>query len=292
MKYEFTLAFFISSLFRRELESFEWYQSYRDIRDVIHKECYYYKPKESTQETEKQSPVGICFPEKSMCRVLIVGCGNSKFGEDMIKDGWLGKLLTIFLFCDHFKTHILVLTLIKFKGGVDNVDYSQVVIDQMKEKYSDAFYRKLQQSQNQLNKRNEKLPKLSSNKTYKGKKTDRNGSKLRSIRRMTFDCVDVTDSLPFADRSYDVIICKGTLDSIMCSRGADFKVNTMMKECHRVLNQHGIFFIVSHGKPQNRNVYFEPRVKNDVALWSNFKVEKVPKGGVDAVLPEKTNPSM
>ena len=50
------------------------------------------------------------FPEYDRCRVLILGCGNSPFGEKMMNDGW---------------------------GSVVNIDFSSVVIEQMKKKYKD-----------------------------------------------------------------------------------------------------------------------------------------------------------
>jgi SAM-dependent methyltransferase len=56
------------------------------------------------------------FPSREAARVLILGCGNSKFGEDMQRDGWTGEIV--------------------------NVDFSSVVIDQMQSKYSDEFYKK------------------------------------------------------------------------------------------------------------------------------------------------------
>ena len=42
-------------------------------------------------ETEKKA---CKFPSKDLCRVLIVGCGNSRLGEDMMSDGWNGSLIT------------------------------------------------------------------------------------------------------------------------------------------------------------------------------------------------------
>jgi len=49
------------------------------------------------------------FPPQEKYRVLILGCGNSTFGHDMIQDGF---------------------------GHITNVDFSSTVIEQMKTKYS------------------------------------------------------------------------------------------------------------------------------------------------------------
>lgn len=50
------------------------------------------------------------FPDRDKCRVLILGCGNSTFGADMLRDGWI--------------------------GGILNVDFSPTVICQMQQTYA------------------------------------------------------------------------------------------------------------------------------------------------------------
>ena len=52
-------------------------------------------------------------PPRKDCRVLVVGCGNSRLAEDMVRDGWT--------------------------GGIVGVDWSSVVIGQMEAKYSPAY---------------------------------------------------------------------------------------------------------------------------------------------------------
>ena len=88
------------------------------------------------------------FPENDRCKVLILGCGNSNFSLEMLQDGW---------------------------GSIINIDFSSVVIEQMKKKYDDYS------------------------------------------DSMEFICADITKSLPFSDESFDLIICKGTLDAILTS---------------------------------------------------------------------------
>mmetsp|Transcript_24215 Transcript_24215/g.51435 ORF Transcript_24215/g.51435 Transcript_24215/m.51435 type:complete len:195 (+) Transcript_24215:528-1112(+) len=55
------------------------------------------------------------FPSRAKCRVLILGSGNSPFGEDMRNDGWTGDIV--------------------------NVDFSSVVIDQMTKKHESKHER-------------------------------------------------------------------------------------------------------------------------------------------------------
>ena len=57
------------------------------------------------------------FPDRNKSRVLILGCGNSRLGEDMIRDGWT--------------------------GGVTCVDWSDVVIQQMQAKYANSAVQRL-----------------------------------------------------------------------------------------------------------------------------------------------------
>lgn len=88
--------------------------------------------------------------------------------------------------------------------------------------------------------------------------TSNGTTNMSFIPPMTFECVDVTQQLPYPDDSFDLIVNKGTLDAILCSNGAISNANAMMEECARVLNpRHGKMVVVSYGSPENRRVYFE-----------------------------------
>lgn len=96
--------------------------------------------------------------------------------------------------------------------------------------------------------------------------------------RMVFKLADVTRSIPFPDSAFDLIVCKGTLDAILCGAGAAANARTFMEECSRVLDEsHGVMLIVSHGSPDNRNVYLE-----DEKVWpGGVELHKVPKPRID-----------
>jgi SAM-dependent methyltransferase len=147
------------------------------------------------------------------CRVLILGCGNSTFGEDMIRDGWSGPIF--------------------------NIDFSSVVIEQMKNKYS--------------------------NKKFSD----------RYCPHMNFICGDITKGLPFQDQSFDLIVCKGTFDSILCGEGSAASAKTVIAECARVLaNGHGVLFLVSYGNPDSRVVFLEH--DNDISYyWKEVSIHNV-----------------
>ena len=159
------------------------------------------------------------FPAKEKCRVLIVGCGTSRLGEEMMIDGWT--------------------------GGIKNVDYSNVVIEQMKNLYDKEFYRKLRNrlkrekkgNQGNFKKSNQGcLSSLENKKNQLPTADDKASVDVKepynesSIIEMTFECADVTKRLPYQDSSIDLILIKGTLDSVLCSNGAIKGVKSMMQE--------------------------------------------------------------
>ena len=219
-------------------------------------------------------PVAAEFPLKEHCKVLIVGCGSSRLGEDMMKDDWV--------------------------GGIVNVDYSKVVIEQMKKRHHDeAIYRRIQAKLNRekraaeaevLDYRDDQSSRKTQSATTNQKKktattptrdADKKSTQSSQIPRMKFECVDVTKSLPYPDASFDLIVNKGSMDSILCSNGSISNTKIMMKECSRVLKSHGSMIVVSHGKAEDRLVYFE----NDEQWWSGgVKVYKVPKPNVGALV--------
>jgi RAT1-interacting protein len=116
-------------------------------------------------------------------------------------------------------------------GGIMNVDFSQVVIDKMQAKYNDDFFQTFQ--------------------SY-------NRQHTMGKRPLEFLCADVMEGLPFEDASFDLIVCKGTLDAILQTSGAGSNCRFTMQECHRVLRgSHAALVVVTHGNPESRLVHFE-----------------------------------
>lgn len=212
-------------------EPYEWYQSYHSIRQLLtpgilsasygidlSQPC---RALELTTNCHQGESISSNFqPSKAQARVLILGCGNSRFSEDMLQDGWT--------------------------GGITNVDFSDVVIEQMQQKYNDADYQR-----------------------FSNIVLDSNQMK----HAMTFVCADVTVGLPFDDYSFDIIVCKGCMDAILQKPGHN--VRRMMAECHRLLRG-GTMIVVTHGNPESRIVHFE---NEHDEWWEKVGIHTIPKNG-------------
>jgi len=145
-----------------------------------------------------------------------------------------------------------------WEGGIVNVDFSSVVVQQMREKYGDAFHKALLEK-----------------KKVKGDSD--------SFVKMTYDCRDVTKTLPYADGYFDLILCKATLDAILCSAGNSHSARAFMKESCRILNKdHGVLVTVTHGTKESRLVYFENTSDPTDEWWKGgVTFHPVPRPAVD-----------
>ncbi|CAM9281583.1 unnamed protein product [Phaeothamnion confervicola] len=65
------------------------------------------------------------------------------------------------------------------------------------------------------------------------------------------------NNLNFPDETYDVVIDKACLDSVLCGEGSTVNVTKMCNEISRVLKAHGLYFVVSYGAPENRLTFLE-----------------------------------
>lgn len=85
--------------------------------------------------------------------------------------------------------------------------------------------------------------------------------KYLNVPQLQYMTMDVLDMSYFGDCSFDGVIDKGTLDSIMCGMGAPCNAETMLTEISRVLKPGGVYMLITYGDPRlrmphlNRNVY-------------------------------------
>jgi ubiquinone/menaquinone biosynthesis C-methylase UbiE len=68
--------------------------------------------------------------------------------------------------------------------------------------------------------------------------------------------MDARDLL-YPDNEFDAVIDKSTLDCILCGDEAYKNAGKMLMESQRVLKEGGYLFIVSYGKPEDREFHFE-----------------------------------
>ncbi|KAM3134123.1 hypothetical protein pb186bvf_013744 [Paramecium bursaria] len=64
-------------------------------------------------------------------------------------------------------------------------------------------------------------------------------------------------AMEFEDGSFDGIIDKATLDSILCGESSANNAQKMISEIHRVLQPKGVYFVISYGLPEHRLLYLE-----------------------------------
>ena len=225
--------------------------------------------------------------QRAQARVLNIGCGSSRLSEDMLRDGWT--------------------------GGIVNVDFSNVVIDQLKAKVGGFFFVFVFACKGDnfliflgftisifallffslffcshptlcvslslcVFKYNDAY--------YKNNNIHIPHSELRKEEPMTFVCANVNEGLPFADGSFDLIVCKASLDAILQQQN---NARHMMAECHRLLKDNATTTVttvsttsttstllltptmicITHGNPESRLVHFEnPRDE----WWDNVGI--------------------
>ena len=100
-----------------------------------------------------------------------------------------------------------------------SVDFSPPVIDQMKQRYSETIE--------------------------------------QSEHKFDFQCMDVRDMKALKTSAYDLIIDKGTLDSILCGTDSNKHSTQMLTECRRLLTASGILLVITYGAPSNRLSYLQ-----------------------------------
>lgn len=169
--------------YEADKEPFEWYQNYSGIRHFFSPRYLSKKHVVDDTRTDKADP----FHSTKDCRVLIAGCGNSQVGETMLSDGYT---------------------------KITNIDFSSIVIKQMKAKYDDDFYKKLYTRLRRERKLGDDdvAPLM---KSSPGKKPANirskhvpTRSKQKAMEKMAFECQDLTKKLKFSDESFDLIFCK------------------------------------------------------------------------------------
>jgi SAM-dependent methyltransferase len=75
--------------------------------------------------------------------------------------------------------------------------------------------------------------------------------------------MDACGGLGFGDASFDGVLDKGTLDSVLCGENSTANAGKLCADVARVLKPGGTFILVSYGTPQDRLMHLE----NDDYRW-------------------------
>ncbi|EAY04958.1 hypothetical protein TVAG_040100 [Trichomonas vaginalis G3] len=91
-------------------------------------------------------------------------------------------------------------------------------------------------------------------------------------KRNKFEVGDIRN-LEYRKNSFDLVIDKGTMDSMMCAETSQHDIGKMFKEISRVLKPGGTFIEISNACEELRLSYFQPTLYN----WKILGVIKIPK---------------
>ena len=74
--------------------------------------------------------------------------------------------------------------------------------------------------------------------------------------KMVFKQMDILDMSEIKEGEFNVVLDKGTLDSILCGDNSTPNAQKMLKEIKRVLAPNGIYICVTYGDEEHRKKFF------------------------------------
>lgn len=98
--------------------------------------------------------------------------------------------------------------------------------------------------------------------------------KYEHIPQLKYMQMDVRDMSFFPDESFDSVIDKGTLDSLLCGNNAPISAKQMLGEVSRLLKPRGVYMLVTYGDPTVR----VPHLNRPVYSWK-IKLYIIPRPG-------------
>ncbi|KAL8542216.1 hypothetical protein ACS0TY_003178 [Phlomoides rotata] len=88
-------------------------------------------------------------------------------------------------------------------------------------------------------------------------------NKYENVPQLKYKEMDVRDMSFFPDDSFESVIDKGTLDSLMCGTDAPFSASQMLGEVSRLLKPGGVYMLITYGDPTVRM----PHINRPVYNW-------------------------
>ncbi|KAJ6852337.1 methyltransferase-like protein 13 isoform X1 [Iris pallida] len=101
--------------------------------------------------------------------------------------------------------------------------------------------------------------------------------KCAHIPQLKYMQMDVRDMTFFHDESFNCIIDKGTLDSLMCCADAPLSAFQMLEEVSRIIKTGGIYMLITYGDPSAR----VPLLNNSGCKWK-IMLYIIPRPGFQA----------
>ena len=74
---------------------------------------------------------------------------------------------------------------------------------------------------------------------------------------LKYEVNDVRRMNGMADKSYDAVFAKATIDALLCAEGANANIFNAMNEIRRVLKPGGRFVCISHSPQEDREHHFQ-----------------------------------
>jgi ubiquinone/menaquinone biosynthesis C-methylase UbiE len=102
--------------------------------------------------------------------------------------------------------------------------------------------------------------------------------------KMIFKIMDVCEMKNFENSSFNTVIDKGTLDSILCSDTPIPSSEKMLSEIYRILTPGGNYICISYGDSDHRKKYFQKQ------NWAQFTCEKIIKPATSNNPPDENDP--
>ena len=100
--------------------------------------------------------------------------------------------------------------------------------------------------------------------------------------KMSFKVMDALDMKEIQSSSFNTVIDKGTLDSVLCGDNSVTNAQKMISEVFRILAPGGHYICITYGDPEHRKKHFETQT------WEKIITDKVPKPATSAK--EQPNP--
>jgi ubiquinone/menaquinone biosynthesis C-methylase UbiE len=89
--------------------------------------------------------------------------------------------------------------------------------------------------------------------------------------------MDVMDMNEFKNGEFNVVVDKGTLDSLLCGDNSEPNAIKMLNEIHRVLTHNGVYICITYGAEESRLKYFVKYILIQKNLEWDIQVHKVAK---------------